>query len=237
VRCHDGSAKGRPDLTARVAKGFLDKSHRAFTESYRALTSGGRQTAFSSWYSSGGICEPLPPYAQGSSVSRLMDHLEPAHHGVQVTDDEKRAVACWLDLGIPFGGSYPEATVWTDDDRRTYEYHQSKRLSFAAAEIAETLGRERPAEVSAFDLDGFPVRVCYAAESSLERGSPCELAIVLIHGWGGGLRGTGIGAVFRAGAAAHGITAPLVIQPLFPRLTILEKGGISPEGRAFWNAS
>ena len=139
VRCHNPSAPGgrKPDLTGREAKGFLTAAHRRFSESYRTLTGGGRQTAFSSWYSSGGICEPLPPSAQGSSVSKLMDYLEPAHHGVKVTDDEKRAIACWLDLGVPFGGSYPEATVWTEDDRKTYEYHQGKRLAFAAREIAE----------------------------------------------------------------------------------------------------
>ena len=136
VKCHDG-AKGRPDLTGKVAKGFLPAAHRAFSEAYRTLTGNGKQTGFSSWYSSGGVCEPLPPYAQGSSVSKLMDYLEPTHHGVEVTDDEKRAIACWLDLGVPFGGSYPEATVWTDDDRKTYAYHQNKRLALAEAEIRE----------------------------------------------------------------------------------------------------
>jgi len=142
VRCHDGAGgrAKRPNLTGNVATNFLKASHREFTESYRALTGGGRQTEFSSWYSSGGICEPLPPYAQGSSVSRLMDYLEPSHHGVRVTDDEKRVIACWLDLGVPFGGSYPEATVWTDGDRRAYDYHQEKRLRLAAREIEELKG-------------------------------------------------------------------------------------------------
>ena len=145
VRCHDPSAPGgrKPDLTGREAKGFLTAAHRRFSESYRSLTGGGRQTAFSSWYSSGGICEPLPPYAQGSSVSKLMDYLDPSHQGVRVTEDEKRAVACWLDLGVPFGGSYPEATVWTDGDRKAYDYHQNKRLAFAEREIAETEGLKR----------------------------------------------------------------------------------------------
>ena len=139
VKCHDGAAgrEKRPNLTGREAKGFLTPAHRRFSESYKALTGGGRQTDFSSWYSSGGICEPLPPYAQGSSVSKLMDYLEPSHHGVRVTDDEKRAIACWLDLGVPFGGSYPEATIWTDDDRKVYDYHQVKRLKLAEREIEE----------------------------------------------------------------------------------------------------
>ena len=137
VRCHDGEGPRakRPNLTGKPAKDFLPEAHRAFSESYRTLTRSGRQTDFSSWYSSGGICEPLPPYAQGSSASKLMDFLEPSHHGAQVADDEKRAIACWLDLGIPFGGSYPEATLWTDGDRAAYEYHQQKRAAFASREI------------------------------------------------------------------------------------------------------
>ena len=142
VRCHDGTgdAAVRPNLTGHPATNFLPTAHRQFSESYRALTREGHQTDFSSWYSSGGICEPLPPYAQGSSVSRLMDYFEPAHHGVRVSDDEKRVVACWLDLGIPFGGSYPEATVWTDEDRKAYSYHQEKRRAFAAREIEDARG-------------------------------------------------------------------------------------------------
>ena len=44
----------------------------------------------------------LPPYACGSTQSKLMDYLEPSHYGVQLTDAEKRIVACWIDLAVPF---------------------------------------------------------------------------------------------------------------------------------------
>ena len=79
----------------------------------------------------------LPPYAQGSATSLLMAYFEPVHHGVVATEDEKRVVQCWIDLAIPFVGSYCEATVWTDDDRKVYDYHQKKRVLFAEKEIAE----------------------------------------------------------------------------------------------------
>ena len=137
VKCHDGTGEAakRPNLTGAWAKDFRAPSHRKFTESYKALTRGGYQSAFCNWYSSTGRSAMLPPRAQGSSNSQVMDRFEPSHHGVQVTDDEKRVVACWIDLAIPFVGSYCEATDWTDDDRKVYDYHQRKRVLFAQREI------------------------------------------------------------------------------------------------------
>ena len=39
--------------------------------------------------------------------------------------------------GRRYGGSYPEATVWTAGDRAAYDYHQAKRLKLAEREIEE----------------------------------------------------------------------------------------------------
>lgn len=85
------------------------------------------------------------------------------------------------------------------------------------------------------ELPGFPARVFYAAETPLEKGSPCELAVLLIHGWGGGVRPGGSG-VIRAGAAEAGLPAPYIVQPLFPSRFAL-KGAKTEDGRARWNDS
>ena len=144
VKCHDGSAKDRPDLTGRLVPDprqlCWDPSepidaHRDFTMSYWNLTAQGRQTPRLNWYSSAGISAMLPPYAMGSTQSGIMRYLTGAHHGVQTTETDRRLFACWIDLGIPFGGSYAEATRWTDEDRRVFEYHQRKREAFAAQEM------------------------------------------------------------------------------------------------------
>jgi len=146
VRCHDGRADGRPNLTGAPVgdrhlmfekpgwKRRVDAG-RAFTESYFALTAKGRQTPRLNWYSSTGISSLLPPYALGSSQSALMGNFTAAHHGVDATDDERRTVACWIDLGIPFGGSYAEATDWTAKEREVFEYHERKREGFAEREL------------------------------------------------------------------------------------------------------
>ena len=137
VRCHDGGPKagGRPNLTGAEAADFRKGAARRFSKSYAALTANGRQTALLNWYSATGQSAMLPPYAQGSTQSKIMAHLEPSHNGVAVSDAEKRLFACWIDLAIPFGGSYFEATVWTPDDRRIAEYHQDKRVIFAWEEV------------------------------------------------------------------------------------------------------
>lgn len=82
----------------------------------------------------------LPPYHTGSSKSRIMDCFEPAHHGVQVTPDEKRTFACWLDLLVPFCGSYTQHNTWTPAEQAEYGYFQQKRHAYAAAEL-ESLRR------------------------------------------------------------------------------------------------
>ena len=148
VRCHDGSAEGRPNLTGNPVKdrrlpfvkpGWKTQvdAGRNFTESYLALTARGRQTPRLNWYSSTGVSTLLPPYALGSSQSGLMGNFTAAHHGVAATETDRRVVACWIDLGVPFGGSYAEATDWTPEERRRYEYHERKREAFARKEMEQ----------------------------------------------------------------------------------------------------
>ena len=72
--------------------------------------------------------------AMGSARSAIMAKFGGGHHGAKPSDAERRVFACWIDLGVPFGGSYCEATDWTDDERRIYDYHQRKRAAFAESE-------------------------------------------------------------------------------------------------------
>jgi len=47
------------------------------------------------------------PFSFGSIQSELMIHLEPDHYEVDLTELEKKTIACWIDLGIPFGRVSP----------------------------------------------------------------------------------------------------------------------------------
>ena len=82
--------------------------------------------------------------------------------------------------------------------------------------------------------------VKYCATRPLEAGSPAEVALVVVHGWGGGAMMSGeatsfVGAV--AKSLREGEKAPYVIAPLFPRRDVLKKYNVSPEGLAIWNES
>lgn len=153
VVCHQGNvndpdkAKRSPLVLTGVAvpqAGLAGR--RAFTASYLALTAGGPNAALVNWIDPESMAPILPPYASGSAKSRLMDDLEPSHYGVRLTDAEKRTIACWIDLAVPFCGSYGEANLWDRQEanrewntwnlplKELYDYFQRKREFFAGEE-------------------------------------------------------------------------------------------------------
>ncbi len=104
------------------------------------------------WLHVSSACGMLPPYAYGSTSSPLMNYLEPSHYGVQVSQEEKERVACWIDLNVPFAGSWMELNYWDrldhaihsgltpwyvyrDKMRQIYLYFETKRLKAAELEL------------------------------------------------------------------------------------------------------
>lgn len=104
------------------------------------------------WLHVSSACAMLPPSAYGSTSSPLLDYLEPAHYGVQLTPQEKERVACWIDLNVPFAGSWMELNYWDQLDhaihsgltpwyvyrdkmRQIYLYFEAKRLKSAELEL------------------------------------------------------------------------------------------------------
>ena len=75
------------------------------------------------------------PYASGSGASGLMECLELTHCGRELSADEKETVALWLDLAVPFCGSYLEGRLWTKEEELRYAHYQDKRLLYAREEL------------------------------------------------------------------------------------------------------
>lgn len=101
VRCHDGSQKGRIDLTANLD---ADK----VPASYRALIEGGWVHYFDcSWSLRHHKAEPK---SFGTLESKLWRMLDSGHHEVRLSDDDAHAVKCWIDLNCP---------LWPDYRRRS----------------------------------------------------------------------------------------------------------------------
>jgi hypothetical protein len=99
VRCHDGSEKGRVNLT-----GTLDAEK--VPASYRALIAGGWVHYFDFTYRLRHF--KAEPVSFGTVKSRLWQLLDAGHHNVKLTRDETHAVKCWIDLNCPLWPDYIE---------------------------------------------------------------------------------------------------------------------------------
>jgi hypothetical protein len=150
VRCHAPGKKsdGRDvpvDLTGNVLAytytqcpnngDSTQDPRRAFTASYLNLTRFGHGDGPVKWISAQARPSLLPPYSAGAATSELMQYLEPAHYEVRVPEAEKERMACWIDLCVPFCGSYTEAHRWEPQAQATYCYFESKRARLAEIEI------------------------------------------------------------------------------------------------------
>ena len=138
----------------------------------------------------------------------------------------------------PFGGGLPPEMDRSADAASRLERHfrpMSTGEYLAAQErfsLRDGVGRFRLADVSA--------TVFYDAPQPLEKGSACEVAVVLVHGWGGGIhRAEELGPMMRALARATrpGVAAPYVVAPLFPRANLVAERRFDVPGLAVWNAS
>jgi len=158
VRCHTGDVSN-PDKTKASPLSLTGEyksvedsgtsSHgkyykRSFTQSYLTLVNNGKieGSRYIQWLGVRSRSEMLPPYHTGAFKSPLMKYLEPEHYDVQVADWEKRTIACWIDILIPFCGSLTQANRWTEEERKEYLYYIEKRRFFAEEElrsIKETL--------------------------------------------------------------------------------------------------
>ncbi len=142
------------------------------------------------WLHVSSTCAMLPPCSYGSISSRLLDYLEPSHYGVQVSDEEKRKIARWIDLNVPYCGSWMELNFWDklnhathsgltpwyvyrDKMRQIYLYFEAKRLRAAELETdaiakliehADTGKAFAPSEFPAFDFGGQATQAKFVAD-------------------------------------------------------------------------
>jgi len=147
VSCHNAEKVGeskisltgepaKPESVKLIGAGEVDPK-RVYTHSYVAITTSGNpdKNPWMTWLKPRSRAVMLPPYHTGSGKSRIMAYFEPGHYGVKVSENEKRTFACWLDLLVPFCGSYAQHNTWTEAERAEYRYFQEKRRAYAAAEL------------------------------------------------------------------------------------------------------
>ena len=124
VKCHDGSEKNakRPNLTGRGGRTFRPEAI-ARSRSIRGAHEGRKQTV---------LLQGIRAWvgARFAAVCTRICDVASVRTSIRSTtgrgdEDEKRVVQCWIDLAIPFVGSYCEATVWSDDDRKSTTTQQN----------------------------------------------------------------------------------------------------------------
>ncbi len=54
-------------------------------------------------------------------------------HCKEITDVEKRVIACWMDLGVPFCGDYTEGAAWNASEIELWKRYTVKKDLLATA--------------------------------------------------------------------------------------------------------
>ena len=93
-----------------------------------------------------------------------------------------------------------------------------------------------PVAAAVHAVEGISPTVYYGAEHAVAAGDKtAELAVIVIHGWGGGAKASDH-KTLREDLAKRGVKA-YVVAPLFPRRSVLKKAKVADDGRAVWGAS
>ena len=116
-----------------------NKAGRKWSDAYLTLTQDGRAgNEIVNWLNVQSIPPLLPPYFAGSAKSKLITMLEDGHNETKLSRQEMDKIACWIDLLVPYCGSYTEANCWTEDQIKMYQRYQDKRDTMAAKEWHNT---------------------------------------------------------------------------------------------------
>jgi len=97
VGCHDGSKKGRLDLSVKNRNGWNN-----FTPAYLALHPYVRRPGPESDY------HPEKPMEYHSNTSELIQMLKKGHHGVKLDPEAWDRLVTWIDLNVPDHGTWGE---------------------------------------------------------------------------------------------------------------------------------
>ena len=141
VACHNPQKNANiPDFTdASVSDA---RSKRRWSQAYVSLTCARQAGAngdkhwtanpnakdgYVNWIHSASAPTPIPPLVNGSRVSRLFTEKLDKGHAKGITEKEKRTLACWVDLGVPFCGDYKEGADWTDAECARWKSCVEKR--------------------------------------------------------------------------------------------------------------
>jgi len=97
ISCHNENDKDGYDLTGRLDENSIPAS-------FRTILQNGWVHYFN-WQWQAGVPSKAEPYTFGTFQSKLWGILED-HHEVRLSQDEERAIKCWVDLSCPLWPDY-----------------------------------------------------------------------------------------------------------------------------------
>jgi hypothetical protein len=180
ISCHTANHSSGFDLRG---DSMSVSSSKKWAKSYNALLKG---TGVKSSNDAINICtffslpEQQLPYSFGSSLSGIMTKggMSGGHHEVQVTDVERKTVACWIDLCAPYAGYYNgNMTVADSGNYAKLEQKSEKWAAIEKTNIKEMLAAQTGAMLygrgnATNTSSGFNPRMTYV---------PARNAFVLNH--------------------------------------------------------
>jgi len=154
VRCHDGNDANRPNFKRAEQKGYSNAYH-AFHKYFRrpGPESAGTMNV---------------PYEYHASTSEGVQLLEKGHHGVKLDDEAWRRLNTWIDLNVPFFGSWSSAYAG-NQQRETWTTNISAHAAALRAQYANV-----DADWEAIPEKPYPVTA--SAEKGEERAAPVAVS-------------------------------------------------------------
>ena len=110
---------------------------RVFSEAYLNLTEGGKFEKYIHPICVQDAPPMYPPYYAGSIASPLIDllrHPDENHKGVKLSEEELRIIEAWIDLVVPYCGTYTESRDWAISKEAEFFYNLMKRKAYQAFE-------------------------------------------------------------------------------------------------------
>ena len=158
VSCHgEKHAVDLRDVPAELPK-TDDQSRRRYSKAYLTLSCNGACNGKVNFAHALSFAPFRPPYSFGSARSATWKMLAAGHPDgngkarVALSDVELRKIACWIDLCVPYCGTYVERNSWSAWHQQRYVYGQNKRVAFAWRELND-IRREKglpPAPLAGF---------------------------------------------------------------------------------------
>ena len=161
VRCHDGSDAKRPDFKS-AAQDDTKRSKDRYSNAYHAFRRYFRSPGPESAGTMGIPCE------YHASTSEGVQMLEKGHHGVKLDGESWRRLNTWVDLNVPFYGSWTSA--YADNQKR--ETWTTNISAHAAALRAQYANVDSDWEA----LPEKPYPVTATSEKSEERAAPVAVS-------------------------------------------------------------